>query len=125
MAHEATFDLVTAFDTVHDQAHPDVLMAGIAVALKPGGIYLMADVKASTHLENNLEHPIGTFGYTVSCMHCMTVSLARDGMGLGAMWGEETAKEMIKAAGMELLDIRQTEGDPLNNFYIARRPRAS
>lgn len=122
MTHEGSFDLVTAFDTVHDQAQPDVLLSGITRALKPGGTFLMSDVKASTHLENNLDHPIGTFGYAVSCMHCMTVSLARDGMGLGAMWGEEKAKEMIEAAGMELTEVRQAEGDPLNNFYIARRP---
>jgi SAM-dependent methyltransferase len=122
LTQEASFDLVTAFDTVHDQAQPDVLLSGIARALKPGGTYLMADIKASTHLENNLDHPIGTFGYSVSCMHCMTVSLARDGMGLGAMWGEEKAKEMIEAAGLELLGIHQAEGDPLNNFYVARRP---
>jgi len=38
------------------------------------------------------------------------------------MWGEEKASEMIQEAGLELLDIKQTDTDPLNNFYIARRP---
>ena len=61
-------------------------------------------------------------GYRISCMHCMPVSLAYDGMGLGAMWGEEKAKEMIEETGMQLVDIKQVEGDPINNFYIARRP---
>ena len=122
MSHTRQFDLVTAFDTVHDQAKPDVLLSGIARALKPGGRFLMSDVRASTHLENNLDHPLGIFGYSASCMHCMTVSLAYDGMGLGAMWGEEKAKEMIAAAGLEVLDVKQAEGDPLNNFYIARKP---
>lgn len=122
MTHAGQFDLVTAFDTVHDQAKPDVLLSGIARALKPGGTFLMSDVRASTHLEDNLDHPLGVFGYSVSCMHCMTVSLAYDGMGLGAMWGEEKAREMIEAAGLQILDVKQAEGDPLNNFYIARKP---
>ena len=122
MTHEGQFDIVVAFDMVHDQARPDVLLSGIARALKPGGTYLMADVKASTFLENNLDHPLGPFFYGVSCMHCMPVSLAYDGMGLGAVWGEEKASEMIQEAGLELLDIKQTDTDPLNNFYIARRP---
>lgn len=122
MTHEAQFDVVVAFDMVHDQAKPDVLLSGIARALKPGGTYLMSDVKASTFLENNLDHPLGPFFYSISCMHCMPVSLAYDGMGLGAVWGEEKASEMIREAGLELLDIKQTETDPLNNFYIARRP---
>ena len=122
MTHEGHFNVVTAFDTVHDQARPDVLLAGIARALKPGGTYLMSDVKASTFLENNLDHPLGPFFYSASCMHCMTVSLAQGGMGLGAVWGEEKATEMIEEAGMELVEIKQTETDPLNNVYIARKP---
>jgi len=122
MTHAGQFDLVTAFDTIHDQAKPDVLLSGIARALKPGGTFLMSDIRASTRLENNLDHPIGVFGYSISCMHCMPVSLAYDGMGLGAMWGEEKAKEMIQASGLELLEVKQAEGDPLNNFYIARKP---
>jgi SAM-dependent methyltransferase len=122
MTHADQFDLVTAFDTVHDQAKPDVLLSGIARALKPGGTFLMSDVGASTHLENNLDHPLGVFGYSASCMHCMPVSLAYDGAGLGTMWGREKAKEMLEAAGFELLDVKQAEGDPLNAYYIARRP---
>jgi SAM-dependent methyltransferase len=122
MTHADQFDLVTAFDTVHDQAKPDVLLSGIARALKPGGTFLMSDVGASTHLENNLDHPLGVFGYSASCMHCMPVSLAYDGVGLGTMWGREKAKEMLEAAGFELLDVKQVEGDPLNAYYIARRP---
>jgi SAM-dependent methyltransferase len=121
MSHADRFDLVTAFDTIHDQARPDVLLSGIARALKPGGTFLMSDIQASSRLENNLDHPLGVFGYGVSCMHCMTVSLAYDGMGLGAMWGEEKAKEMIEAAGLELIDVKQTKGDPLNTFYVARK----
>ena len=52
----------------------------------------MQDIKGSSHVYNNVGHPIGTFLYTVSCMHCMTVSLAQGGEGLGAMWGEEDAR---------------------------------
>ncbi|MFQ5412450.1 MAG: class I SAM-dependent methyltransferase, partial [Phycisphaerae bacterium] len=122
MTHEGQFDVVTAFDTVHDQARPNVLLSGIARALKPGGTFLMADVKASTRLENNLDHPLGPFLYSISCMHCMTVSLADNGAGLGAMWGEKKAREMIEEAGMELVDIKQAPNDPINNFYIARKP---
>ncbi|MFQ5410935.1 MAG: class I SAM-dependent methyltransferase [Phycisphaerae bacterium] len=122
MTHEGQFHVVTAFDTVHDQARPDVLLSGIARALKQAGTFLMADVKASTRLENNLDHPIAPFLYSISCMHCMTVSLAQNGAGLGAMWGEEKAREMIEEAGMKLVDIKQAPNDPFNNFYIARKP---
>ena len=57
----------------------------------PGGCYLCVDIAASSDVAGNRDHPLGPFMYTVSCMHCMTVSLAAGGMGLGAMWGEQRA----------------------------------
>ena len=78
------FDFITTFDAVHDQAKPRDMVRGIFNSLKPNGYWLCADLCASSHLGENLDHPIGTFGYTVSCMHCMSVSLAYDGEGLGA-----------------------------------------
>ena len=57
------------------------------------------DTAASSRLAENLDHPLGPFLYTVSCMHCMTVSLADGGMGLGTMWGEQTARTMLAEAG--------------------------
>ena len=73
LGETARFDLVTTFDSVHDQARPDLMLAGIAAALRPGGVYLCVDTSASSQLAENLRHPLGPFLYTVSCMHCMTV----------------------------------------------------
>ena len=75
---------------------PDLMLAGIARALRPGGIYLCVDFRASSALEENFDHPVGPFFYAISCMHCMTVSLADGGMGLGTMWGEQKALEMLR-----------------------------
>ena len=119
------FDLVTAFDTVHDQAHPAALLSQVAAALKDGGTFLMWDVDASSHLHNNADHPLGAFMYSVSCMHCMTVSLAQGGEGLGAMWGLEKAEDMLAAAGLENLQVHQIEEDPLNCCYIATKTEAA
>ena len=40
--------------------------------------------------------------YATSAMHCMTVSLALDGEGLGTMWGEELARALLAEAGFAL-----------------------
>jgi SAM-dependent methyltransferase len=115
------FDLVTTFDSVHDQAHPARVLEGIHDILRPGGVFLCVDIQASSQVANNLEHPLGTFLYTVSCMHCMTVSLALEGDGLGAVWGEELALSMLRDAGFSDVEVRRVDGDILNNYYIARR----
>lgn len=64
-------------------------MAGIYKSLKEDGIYLMQDISASSEPHKNIDHPMGTLLYTVSTMHCMTVSLAQGGLGLGTMWEEK------------------------------------
>jgi len=59
-------------------------------ALRPGGVFLMVDIKASSRLEDNVGVPLAAFLYTISTMHCMTVPLALDGAGVGTVWGPAT-----------------------------------
>ena len=115
------YDLICTFDSVHDQAKPDVMLRGIHQALRSDGTYLMQDIRASSNVHGNLDHPVAPFLYTISCMHCMTVSLAADGMGLGAVWGQEKALEMLKDAGFTTVEIKQLDHDFLNNFYIVKK----
>lgn len=112
------FDLITGFDVIHDQAHPDRVLAGIRDALKPGGTFLMQDIDAHTDLQDNREHPLGPFLYTISCMHCMTVSLAQEGAGLGTCWGCEQAEAMLAEAGFRNITTQRLEHDELNCYYI-------
>lgn len=115
------YDLITTFDAIHDQAKPDVVLSNIYRALRPDGTYLMQDIRAASDVGGNLEHPAGPILYTISCLHCMTVSLAVGGMGLGAMWGEEKTLEMLEAAGFVSVEIKQLDHDDFNNFYIVKK----
>jgi hypothetical protein len=72
-------------------------------------------------VEKDIAHPIGTFLYTVSCMHCMTVSLAQGGEGLGAMWGEEKAREYLERAGFRSVATNRLAHDIQNNWYVAAK----
>jgi 2-polyprenyl-3-methyl-5-hydroxy-6-metoxy-1,4-benzoquinol methylase len=115
---KARYDLTTTFDAIHDQADPAAVLKGIAAALKEDGVYLMQDIAGSSDLHNNLDHPIAPLLYTVSTMHCMTVSLAQGGEGLGTMWGEETAREMLEEAGFKKVEVKQLPHDIFNNYFI-------
>ena len=68
-----------------------------------------------------MDHPIGPFLYAISTMHCMTVSLAQDGEGLGAVWGEELAVEMLKDAGFAEVNVTTLDHDIINNYYIMNK----
>lgn len=117
---QSAYDLVTTFDAVHDQSRPDLVLRNIRHALRPDGVYLMQDIKAATAVEQNVENPLAPFIYTISCMHCMSVSLANNGMGLGAAWGKELALQMLHEAGFATVDVREMPQDLLNYYYIAR-----
>jgi ubiquinone/menaquinone biosynthesis C-methylase UbiE len=120
-AEVEAFDFVTTFDAIHDQARPLNVLRGIYRTLRSNGVYLMQDIKGSSRVENNLEHPLGTLLYTVSCMHCMTVSLAQNGEGLGAMWGEEKTREYLERAGFRSIEKNELAHDIQNNWYIVRK----
>lgn len=120
-AQPDSFDLITTFDAVHDQGKPLNLLKGIHRALEHDGVYLMQDIKGSSHVYKNIGHPIGTFLYTVSCLHCMTVSLAQGGEGLGAMWGEEKTREYLQRAGFRSVEKHELSHDIQNNWYVVRK----
>jgi ubiquinone/menaquinone biosynthesis C-methylase UbiE len=120
-AEAESFDLVATFDAIHDQAKPLNVLRGIRRTLRPDGIYLMQDIKGSSHIHKNQDHPIGPFLYTVSCMHCMTVSLAQNGEGLGAMWGEEKTREYLAKAGFSSVGKHELSHDIQNNWYVVRK----
>jgi hypothetical protein len=64
---------------------------------------------------------MGAFLYTASTMHCMTVSLAQGGEGLGTMWGEEKTREYLQRASFRPIETNQLEHDFANNWYVVRK----
>jgi SAM-dependent methyltransferase len=117
----ARFDFITSFDAVHDQKDPRGLVHALYAALRSRGVYLMQDIGASSRLENNLQFPMATFLYAVSCVHCTPVSLGQGGPGLGTMWGRETAEAMLRDAGFDRVDCHVLPHDPMNVWFVAQR----
>lgn len=115
---ERSYDLVTAFDVIHDQRDPGAVLAAVRAALRPDGVFLMQDIAGSCEPVANLDHPLGPLLYAISTMHCMTVSLAQGGAGLGTMWGEETAVRMLEEAGFGDVAVNHLEHDVQNCYYV-------
>jgi len=115
------YDLVTAFDVVHDLARPQDTLAAVHGALHDDGVFFMVDIQASSHLHENVDHPLGPLLYGASVFHCMTVSLAQDGAGLGTVWGEQLATDLLRDAGFPTVEVKHLEGDVFHAFFIARK----
>jgi 2-polyprenyl-3-methyl-5-hydroxy-6-metoxy-1,4-benzoquinol methylase len=116
-----SYDVITVFDAIHDQAQPAQVLQNIHQALRPGGTLLMVDVKASSEVQDNIGAPLATYKYAVSTLHCMSVSLALDGAGLGTCWGRQLAESMLADAGFRDVEVREIESDVVNDYYIAHK----
>jgi SAM-dependent methyltransferase len=117
---EATFDLITSFDAIHDQRDPAAVLRSAAAALAPDGIYFVVEPRASSNLEENIGNPFAPWTYGVSVLHCMTVSLAEAGAGLGTAWGEQTTRRFLVEAGFTSIEAVDAPG-PQNTIYVCRR----
>jgi 2-polyprenyl-3-methyl-5-hydroxy-6-metoxy-1,4-benzoquinol methylase len=119
---DARFDFVTTFDCLHDMTDPAGVMAAIRRAIRPDGIWLIADIKAHGSYEENVaENPMAAMMYGTSVMTCMSSALSEPGgAGLGTLGLHPgLMREMVEQAGfreLEELDL----GHPVNAFYVAR-----
>lgn len=119
-AEPGAYHFVTTFDAIHDQAAPLRVLRGIRRTLADNGVYLAQDIKGHSHHHQNIDHPAGPLLYAVSTTHCMTVSLAQGGEGLGTMWGREKALEYFERAGFTSVEVNELDHDFMNYYYVCR-----
>lgn len=113
------FDLIMAFNCIHDMANPRGALAGIRRAMKPSGAFLWSEANASDRIEENIG-PMGRLLYGASTMHCLTVSLAHGGEGLGSVVGEETARALALEAGFSSFQRLAVE-HPYHQLFLLRK----
>jgi len=117
-----SFDIVFVFDAIHDQVDPAGVLRCIYTALRPGGVFVMKEPRAGDALEDNIGNPFAPILYSCSTLHCMTVSLAHGGAGIGTVFGERLARQLLADAGFESVDVEAAPGDPTDAVYITRKP---
>jgi SAM-dependent methyltransferase len=115
------FDVVFVFDAIHDQVDPRRVLERIHAALAAGGRFVMKEPHAADSLEGNLDNPMAPVLYSMSTLHCMTVSLAHGGAGIGTMFGEQLARRMLTDAGFVDIHMHAAPGDPGDAVYVSRK----
>lgn len=119
---DARFDLVTTFDCLHDMTRPDLAMRAIRQAIKPDGVWLIADIKCKPSLDENVrDNPMAAMMYGFSVMSCMSSALSEpDGLGLGTLgFHEGVARQMTADAGFTRFKPLDFE-HPMNAYYEVR-----
>jgi SAM-dependent methyltransferase len=119
---DASFDLVTTFDCLHDMTHPRDVIGAIRRAVKDDGTYLVADIKAKPTYEQNLEdNPMVAMMYGFSVLSCMSSAMSEpDGEGLGTLGlHSDLLREMCTDAGFTRFEEKDF-GHPINMYYEVR-----
>lgn len=118
---DGSFDLITTFDCLHDMTHPDYVARAIRAAVKPDGIWFIADIAGAPTFEEQLRSPQSPMLYAMSVLSCMSSSLSEPGgAGLGTLGLPEPAmRQLVESAGFtrfRRLDLPH----PINAFYEAK-----
>jgi 2-polyprenyl-3-methyl-5-hydroxy-6-metoxy-1,4-benzoquinol methylase len=113
------YDLICSFDCIHDMTNPIGVLKAIRDALSPDGVHLWVEPNGSHEPMEN-RNPVGKMFANLSPLHCMTVSLAHGGEGLGSIIGEKGARELAEKAGFSNFE-RLPIDNPFNLFFALSR----
>jgi 2-polyprenyl-3-methyl-5-hydroxy-6-metoxy-1,4-benzoquinol methylase len=112
----ASYDLVTAFETIHDMADPVAALRAMRSLVAPGGAVLVADERvAETFAAPGDE--LERFNYGWSVLHCLPVGrVDPPALGTGTIMRPETLRRYAREAGFSSVELPPIEHD-LWRFY--------
>jgi 2-polyprenyl-3-methyl-5-hydroxy-6-metoxy-1,4-benzoquinol methylase len=107
------YDLVTAFECIHDLSDPVGVLRAMRGLLVPGGAVLVADERVGdtfTPRGNDVEWMM----YGWSIFHCLPVGLVDPpAVGTGTVMRADTLRGYAREAGFSTVDVL-----PIENFFF-------
>jgi 2-polyprenyl-3-methyl-5-hydroxy-6-metoxy-1,4-benzoquinol methylase len=118
LPRDRRFGLVCAFDCIHDMVDPKTTLRAIRGSLADDGVFVWSEPNASDNPLDN-RNPVGKAFQCVSPLHCMTVSLAHRGEGLGTVIGERGVRVLAREIGFSHVEKLPIQ-NPFNQFFALR-----
>jgi len=110
------YDLVTAFECLHDMAYPVKALRRMHELAAPNGVVLIADEAVGDSLEEN-HNFLGHWNYNFSVLHCLPQAMVFPGAaGTGTVMSPSTLRAYAQEAGFARVDVLPIE-NPFWRFY--------
>jgi 2-polyprenyl-3-methyl-5-hydroxy-6-metoxy-1,4-benzoquinol methylase len=110
------YDLVTAFECIHDMAYPVQALRRMRELARPVGAVLVADEAVGDSLEENRNF-VGHMMYNFSVLHCLPQAMVFPGAAAtGTVMGPSTLRAYAEEAGFKRVDVLTIE-NPFWRFY--------
>jgi 2-polyprenyl-3-methyl-5-hydroxy-6-metoxy-1,4-benzoquinol methylase len=113
---DGVYNLVTAFEVIHDMAYPVKALRAMRRMLKPDGVLLVADEAVGDTIEENSDFT-GRMMYNFSVLHCLPQAMVfPDGAATGTVMGPSKLRSYALEAGFKGIDVLPIE-NPFWRFY--------
>ena len=113
---EAPYDLVTAFECLHDLPYPVQALSRMREMASPGGTVFIADEAAGEGFSDN-NNLMGRFFYNVSVLHCLPQAMVfPEAAGTGTAISESTVRTYAHKSCYSKVSVLEIE-NPFFRFY--------
>lgn len=117
VAEAGHYDLVLAFEMIHDLARPREALATMRSLAKRDAIIIVMDENVAEAFEPATENPVERLMYAASVLHCLPVGRSEDGSAAtGTVMRPSTLRGYAADAGYTSVDVLPIEHD-LFRFY--------
>ncbi|MGH9660986.1 MAG: SAM-dependent methyltransferase, partial [Bryobacteraceae bacterium] len=114
------YDLVAAFECIHDMSNPVDALRAMRQLLAPGGLALVVDERVGDHFSVPGAEPLESMMYGWSILHCLLVGMAqKPSAETGAVMRADTMRRYGQEAGFHSVDVLPID-NPLFRFYRLR-----
>jgi 2-polyprenyl-3-methyl-5-hydroxy-6-metoxy-1,4-benzoquinol methylase len=107
-----SYDLVTAFECIHDMSDPVAALAAMRRLAEPSGSVIVMDERANEHFTTANENPVEQLLYGFSILGCLPAGMAeKPSAATGTVMRPHTLRRYARQAGFCDIEILPVQND--------------